>query len=296
MIKTTIQNAPYCTEIEFPCTETELSKKLGDLGMNAEHLAPEGTVIAIEPAELSMLNDCLVSIDALNFLGKRMDGMDNLEKDRFFAALSCDESIGHRLKDIINLTYNLSHYTLIKDTADLERAGFVHMCNIRGALTAPEFENKAWLAEEGSKLINSGKGIDTEYGKIFVNEEIEFNEVYNGTVFPVFYSNLDAVVSVEVSYLGATELVDLPNEDVAIKKALTRLGADSIEDCTLKIDSFQDIADDWWEEIKDVEQSKDIFGLNSLLKTMNVCFKEEVAENVSEQQENNIQEIGSLSM
>lgn len=92
-------------------------------------------------------------------------------------------------KDVLNLTYNLLHYTLIKDTADLERTGFVHMCNICDALTASEFENKAWLAEKGSKLINLGKGIDTEYGKIFVNEGIEFNEVYNGKKVAISMKN-----------------------------------------------------------------------------------------------------------
>ena len=34
MIKATIQNSPYCTEMTFPCTETELLKKLGDLSMD----------------------------------------------------------------------------------------------------------------------------------------------------------------------------------------------------------------------------------------------------------------------
>ena len=48
MIKATIQNNLYCTEIRFPCSETELSKKLGELGMNTEHMAPVGTVIEIE--------------------------------------------------------------------------------------------------------------------------------------------------------------------------------------------------------------------------------------------------------
>lgn len=41
MIKT-IQNSPYCTGIRFPCTKTELSKKLGELGTNTEHLVPIG--------------------------------------------------------------------------------------------------------------------------------------------------------------------------------------------------------------------------------------------------------------
>jgi len=47
MIKATIQNSPYCTEIRFPCSETELSKKLGELVMNPEHLAPMATVLEI---------------------------------------------------------------------------------------------------------------------------------------------------------------------------------------------------------------------------------------------------------
>lgn len=47
--------------ITFPCTETELSKKLGELGMNPEHLAPMATVIEIEPTKLSMLKDFEVS-------------------------------------------------------------------------------------------------------------------------------------------------------------------------------------------------------------------------------------------
>ena len=72
MIKATIQNSPYCTEMTFPCTEKELSEKLGEIGIDKEHLAPTGTVIDIEPVELSVLTDCEVSLDALNYLGKRM--------------------------------------------------------------------------------------------------------------------------------------------------------------------------------------------------------------------------------
>lgn len=77
MIKATIQNSPYCTVIRFPCSETELSKKIGELGMNLEHLAPMATIIGIEPAELSLLTDCDVSLDTLNYLGKKLDGLDD---------------------------------------------------------------------------------------------------------------------------------------------------------------------------------------------------------------------------
>ena len=163
MIKATIQNITYCTEIVFACTETELSKKLGELGMNPEHLAPIATVIEIEPLELSVLTDCDVSLDALNYLGKRLDGMDKLESKQFLAVLSCDEAeIGYGLKNIINLTYNLARFTLVEDTNDVECVGRIHMLNVRGGLSESEYQDKDWL--EGKKLLESGTGIDTEYG------------------------------------------------------------------------------------------------------------------------------------
>ncbi len=259
MIKTTIQNAPFCTEMTFPCTETELLTKLCELGIDKEHLSPTGTIIYIEPAELSVLVDCDVSLDALNYLGKRMDGMERIEEEQFLAVLSCDElNIGWGLKNIINLTYNLPRYTLIKDTTDFERAGLRHLFNTRGCLSASEAENKEWLAEEGKKLIETGKGIDTEYGTLFVNEEILFEEMLKSTALPPYYCDPNAVVSVEVSYQGETELVDLPNEEIAIKKALSRLGASSIQDCNLEVDSSYDIADEWWEKITEVEDTKDL--------------------------------------
>ena len=276
MIKATIQNSPYCTEIRFPCSETELSKKLGELGMNTEHIAPMATVLEIEPAELSMLEDCEVSLDALNYLGKCMDGMCKAERNQFLAVLSCDElEIGYGLKNIINLTYNLARYTLIKDTDDLERIGRIHMLNVRGALSESEYNNSEWLAEEGMKLLESGSGIDTEYGKIYVNEDEPFDEIFNGTTFPAYYCEPNSVAAVEIGYFDLTELVELPCEDITIKKALCRLGADSVKDCKITVDLTQDISDEWSEKISEVEKTKDLFGLNSLLKSEGIHMKQE---------------------
>ena len=71
------------------------------------------------------------------------------------------------------------------------------------------------------------------------------------------------------------KLVDLPNEDIAIKKALARLGANSIGDCELTVDGYCDIADEWREKIKAIENTKDIYGLNNLLKTEDIRIKQE---------------------
>ncbi len=276
MIKATIQNSPYCTEIRFPCSETELSKKLGEIGMNPEHLAPMATVIEIAPTELSMLTDCDVNLDALNYLGKKLDGLDGREFKQFLAVLSCPElSEGWGLKNIINLTDNLARFTLIEDTDDLERIGRVHMLNVRGALSESEYNNGEWLAEQGEKLINSGSGINTEYGKLYINEDVLFEEIFNGTTFPAYYCEPNSVAGVEIGYDNLTEFVELPCEDISIKKALCRLGADSLKDCKILVDSTRDITDEWSDRISEVEKSKDLFGLNKLLKTEDILLKQE---------------------
>ncbi len=211
MIKATIQNSSYCTEIRFPCSETELSKKLVEIGMNPEHLAPMAMVLEIEPSELSVLTDCDVSLDALNYLDKRLDGMDKLERKQFLAVLSCDEAnIGYGLKNIINLTYNLARFTLIEDTDDVERVGRIHMLNVRGGLSESEYKNSEWLAAEGIKLLESGTGIDTEYGKLYINEDIPFEEIFNGTTFPSYYCELNSVAGVEIGYGSLIEFVEIP--------------------------------------------------------------------------------------
>lgn len=185
--------------------------------------------------------------------------------------LTCDElEIGCGLKNIINLTFNPERFTLIEDTSNLEEVGLTHMFNIRGCISSSELENKEWLVEEGRKLLDSGKGIQTEYGLLFVNEEIEFSEVFNGTTFPEYYCDPDSTAAVEISYCDLAELVELPCEDIVIKKALCRLGADSVRKCKIKIDSLSDISDEWQPKIEAFEKTKDIFGLNNMLKTEDI--------------------------
>lgn len=275
MIKATIQRSPYCTEMTFPCSETQLSKWLDELRMNPEHLCPAATVVQIEPTELSVLEDCEVSLDALNYLAKRMDGMDARELNQFFAVLTCDElEIGWDLKNIINLTFNPERFTLIEDTSNIENVGMTHMFNIRGCISSSELEDKSWLVEEGRKLLDSGKGIQTEYGLLFLNEDVEFSEVFNGTTFPEYHCEPDAVASVEITYSGLTELVELPCEDLTIKKALCRLGADSIKDCKLNVDYTQNFSGEWREKFSAVKHTKDIFGLNNMLKTEGIRMEQ----------------------
>ena len=284
MIKATIEEMSYSAEINFPCTETQLSKYLDELKMNPEHLCPTAKIAQIEPSELSMLVDSEISLDALNYLGKRMDGMDKRELNQFLAVLSCEDlHEDWNLKRIINLTFNLPRYTLIEDTSDLERIGRIHMLNVRGVLSESEYNNIEWLRSEGQKLLDSGKGISTDYGLLFVNEEISFEEVFNGRTFPPYYCDTNAVVTAEISYGDLTELAELPCEDIAIKKALYRLGVESISDCEIELDNAQNISENQWEKICAAEQNAGIFALNELLKSaeINILASENTSKSES---------------
>ena len=130
MIKALIQHSPYCTEIRFPCSEAELSKKLGELGMNPEHLAPMATVIEIEPSELSVLEDCNVSLDALNYLGKRLDGIygeltvpeENISEFKALYAEALREKYYHAASEVGGIVlvwdegrHNTSYYPIAED-------------------------------------------------------------------------------------------------------------------------------------------------------------------------------------
>ncbi len=73
------------------------------------------------------------------------------------------------------------------------------MLNVSGGLSETEYNNHEWThyatqnaAEEGMKLLNSGSGIDPDYGKIYVNEEVPFEEIFNGTTFPAYLCDSDS--------------------------------------------------------------------------------------------------------
>ncbi len=159
MIKATIQNCSvalsaeriiHVQEIRFPCSETGLLKKPGEIGMNLEHLASMATVLEIELSELSVLTDCEVSLDALNYLGKRLDGLDKLERKQFLAVLSCDEAdIGYGLKNIINARHFLIFKQVaIPDFGHYERIRFVQI-RAQNRETAFYVNDYGFIAFEG---------------------------------------------------------------------------------------------------------------------------------------------------
>ena len=180
------------------------------------------------PLELSALNAQTVNLDELNFLARRLDSFTEEEIEQFFAATEHENA--QSLKDMINLTYNLDKFTLIKNVGDMTKVGRDYTLNTEGCVPA-DSRYDAKYAEIGRKLLASGRGVFTERGLLFV-EDKPIEEVYDGKTFPGFaYQSF--IVNVDVEYKGRYESLFLPESQLAIDKAVRRLGAESIDDCDL---------------------------------------------------------------
>lgn len=238
----------------FPMKDSELESKLGAVGLGGIGEIPIASVIY--PEELCVLNGLRVNADELNFLAKSIMRYDESEYDRFIAAAG--ELKSPDVRDLINLSFNLQHYTLIKDVADLAGIGRDHLLNIRGYLTKTELETIDF-AKVGRDLLASGRGIPTGHGLLFENEEVPFQQVYDGTTFPPYVYSANVVAIVNLHYGGKTEYLYLPEEDISIKKALKRLGALCLSDCSMELEVLACSDENWQDRL---ETNFEIAGLH----------------------------------
>ena len=215
-------------DIDFPVSDEMLNVILENSEMPTDTTLPFLVEDIHYPIELSALNARNVNLDELNFLARRLDSFTEEEIEQFFAATEHENA--QSLKDMINLTYNLDKFTLIKNVGDMTKVGRDYTLNTEGCVPA-DSRYDAKYAEIGRKLLASGRGVFTERGLLFV-EDKPIEEVYDGKTFPGFaYQSF--IVNVDVEYKGRYESLFLPESQLAIDKAVRRLGAESIDDCDL---------------------------------------------------------------
>lgn len=235
MITATVQEKGRSVEIEFPCGDAAMFESLRKIGVDD----PLDTTQFVkdcgrEISELSALDGKLVNLDFLNFLAKRLESFSKLEERQFQAALSVKKPID--IKDMINLTYHLQNYTLIDSFHDLRDVGKRHFLNFHGCMSEKERSETDFEAV-GRQLLDSGKGIVTPYGVVFENGLPE-EEIFNGQTFPEYLYS-ECAYTVPLSHDGRTEFLYLPTEELAIQKAVNRLGAGNIDEC--KVDGIDSV-------------------------------------------------------
>ena len=215
-------------DIDFPVSDEMLNVILENSEMPTDTTLPFLVEDIHYPIELSALNARNVNLDELNFLARRLDSFTEEEIEQFFAATEHENA--QSLKNMINLTYNLDKFTLIKNVGDMTKVGRDYTLNTEGCVPA-DSRYDAKYAEIGRKLLASGRGVFTKRGLLFV-EDKPIEEVYDGKTFPGFaYQSF--IVNVDVEYKGRYESLFLPESQLAIDKAVRRLGAESIDDCDL---------------------------------------------------------------
>lgn len=234
MITATVKHNDNYADIEFPCSEAYLSAKLMEIHVDDLSSITHYISAITEPKELSFLKDRLVNLDELNYLAKRMDSFFGDEETQFFEAIKLEHFT--EMKDLINLTFNLDKYTLIKDVSDMGKVGREYLLNTEGCIPAHDEDNPKY-AQIGRELLRSGRGIFTEHGLLFPDQNRPFEELYNGKTFPAYIYDQCLFVG-EIEYEGQTEFIYLPDDERAIQKAFRRLGAETPENCSVILTDF----------------------------------------------------------
>ena len=138
MIKIRIRNADHEIDIRFPISESELFATLGEIhAVEGRNAAQSAYVTEVYwPEEFSILKDRFANLDELNYLARRMESFDTIEYDQFLIGISKLDS--KEVKDLINLTFNLHHFTLCQDVSSYGKIGRQYVLNTEGMVPADD--------------------------------------------------------------------------------------------------------------------------------------------------------------
>ena len=266
MIKIRIRNAGHEIDVRFPISESELFAKLAEIhAVEGRNTAQSVYVSEVYwPEEFSALKNWYVNLDELNYLARRMESFDTLEYDQFLIGITKLDS--KEVKDLINLTFNLNRFTLCQDVSSYGKIGRAYVLNTEGSVPAYDEDDPKYAAI-GKELIDRGLAQITAKGLLIYNPFEKLTEVYDGQTFPEYYYE-STLASAEVGYNVRTELILLPGEELAIKKALARLGAPSDQDCEIKFSLQNGDGNAWEERIEGIIRSEGLYAANKMLHSL----------------------------
>ena len=261
-IELSLQNKGRNINVKFPCAESEYQATCEELELKDNYAFVRDVV---EPKALSLKKDTFVNLDEINYLAKRMDSFDQKELFSFFAAIETGDYLS--TKDLINLTFNQTCYTLIRDVSNLKSVGRNYVLCREVAISADELE-KMDLEKIGRELLSTDKGIPTNYGLLFRNEGVAFEDIYKGKGFPPYYYTGGEVLGVEIEKDGEKDYIYFPCVETKIERALKRIGAGDIIECHKSID-FCGGDEEWEKYCNDLLQKNDIESLNAISSAIN---------------------------
>lgn len=277
MIKVKTRYQDNFAEIEFPCGEKELYAKLRDvLKCN-----PQDTTVyvaeVIYPQNFSLFKDRFIDLDELNYLAKRMESFFGNEEPKFYEAMKLENFI--EPKDLINLSFNLDKYALITDVSNMGKVGREYLLETVGCVPAHD-EDDPKYAVLGREVLTSGNGIFTEYGLLFADRSRPFEELYDGQNFPAYLYEPCLFIGT-IRHEDKEEYVYLPDDELAIDKALRRLSQSSLDNCEITLSGICSEKDALFDMAKQMGETQGLYEVNR--------FAKEIFQNTK------IQDIGKLS-
>lgn len=102
------------------------------------------------------------------------------------------------------------------------KIGREYLLTVKGCLPADDADDPKY-AEFGRELIRSGKGVFTEHGLLFVDENTPFVRDYDGQTFPAYLYDPGVLCVAKSEYGGKTEYLYFSCEEEAIDKAFAIL-------------------------------------------------------------------------
>lgn len=267
MIKLKIKYGNSQTDLRFPCTEKEMNAALERI--HAEDVTPLELYVSevIFPEELGCLQDQFVNLDEVNFLGKRMDSFFGDEEYQFYEAMKLEGF--DTLPDLINLSFNLNRYPLIRDIGDMGKIGREYLLTVNGCIPAHD-EDDPKYAQLGRELIQSGNGIFTEHGMLFVDENTPFQRSYDGQTFPPYLYDPGLLCVAKAEYGGKTEYLYFPCEEEAIDKAFARLGT-TLDEVKITLEDFNTDSSEWFGRFREIAAEEGVYELNRLTGAVNTA-------------------------
>ena len=266
MINMTVRWGERFVDINFPCGDDFLTKRLMMLDVPGD-LPTDAYVLCVnKPKALACLEDKILNMDEINFLAKRISSFDAREMRQFLAAAQHEQMCNP--KDLINLTYSLSRYTVVQDLSSMAAIGKQHLLNLNGYLTTEQQLSTDFEAI-GRNLVRNNNGVVTEHGLLFKNDTVPFQQEYDGQHFP-YFEHGESLLTAEMQFDGKSEFLYLPCDAYAIAKAAERLGAApgeySVSLCDFAVDSKS-----WYDRLSEILEEEGIFAVNRVCHAINVA-------------------------
>lgn len=219
--------------IWFPIEEESLDKICSELGIEMTTESNCYIENSMDRNFLGILYDKNCNIDELNYLMKRLDGFNQKEIERFYAASFAENP--KTMAELINLSFNMHCYSLVRDFNNLEKVGKDLYLTERQAVSTKELDELDGESYAMDVIKNNSNPIITPYGVLYKNSNVP-EQVYNGNQFPPYIWK-ETIAAVQLTAKGENEYIYLPCSDVEVEKALMRLETLYLHDCEVAVDS-----------------------------------------------------------